>query len=65
MNVAPKIEKVICTPIGILIILNIPGPWWQFCCVYRSGLTKTSKHFHTAAKAETEGRWWLDCLDCY
>ena len=61
MKIPLKVERVVCTEIGILMVFYTPAKAWQFCCIYRSGLIKqTSQIFSSWQKAEIEGRWWGD-----
>ena len=66
MKIVPKIEKVVCTDLGILIILYTQTSCWQFYCIDSKGVIhKSHDIFYTPEKAENSARFWLLSLDYY
>ena len=66
MKIPLKVEKVLCTTKGTLIIFYTPARCWQFCCIDPRGIIhKSYDIFYTPEKAEIQARSWLSSLDYY
>ncbi|MDJ0533782.1 MAG: hypothetical protein QNJ70_15050 [Xenococcaceae cyanobacterium MO_207.B15] len=66
MKIPLKVEQVVCTTTGILIIFHTPAHCWQFCCIDQRGIMhKSYDIFYSLEKAEIQARSWLARLDYY
>ncbi len=63
MKIPIKVEKVVCTTKGILIIFYTKTHCWQFYCIDSKGVVhKSYDIFYTLEKAEIEARSWLTLI---
>ena len=61
MKIPLKVETVVCTTKGILIIFYTPAHCWQFYCIDSKGIVhKSYDIFYTPKKAEIKAR---SCLE--
>ena len=66
MKIPLKVETVVCTTKGILIIFYTPAHFWQFYCIDSKGVVhKNYDIFYTSEKAEIQARSWLRNFDYY
>ena len=60
MKVRIKVEKVIFTPKGTLIIFYTPGGCWEFCLIDNSFTIHRSPEIaYTSERAEKDGRLFV------
>jgi len=64
MKIDFRVEKVVCTAKGTLMVFYTPARCWQFCCIDLKGIVHKSRDiFYTPEKAYFEGHSWLLSLD--